>query len=65
MKDFLQFINQNFGYPNGGLYSNLIASAILGLVGFIYGRTFEKRSIKRHEEVLEAHRKTHEILKNK
>lgn len=62
---FLQFLNQNFGYPLGGLYSNLIASGILGVCGFVYGRAFEKRSEanheRRHREVLASH----EAIKNK
>ena len=68
MKEFVAFLNQNFGYPYGGLYSNLIASALLGILGFLWGRAFERRTEanheRRHKEVLAAHRKTHEILKN-
>lgn len=45
-----EFLTNNFGLPDGGLYSNLIASAILGGAGFVYGRAFEKRAIDRHQE---------------
>lgn len=46
------FLSNNFGLPDGNLYSNLIASALLGGVGFIYGRSFERREIDRHTEQL-------------
>jgi hypothetical protein len=59
---FLQFLSQNFGYPLGGLYSNLIASAILGAAGFVYGRAFEKRSIYRHRELMNSHTLLHKKL---
>lgn len=69
MKEFLEFLHQNFGYPDGGLYANLIASALLGILGFIWGRAFERRAEenheRRHQEVLDMHSKTHEILKDK
>lgn len=58
------FLLQNFGLPLGGLYSNLIASALLGGAAFLYGRAFEKRSEKRaqkrHQElkqhIIEVHK---------
>jgi len=59
MDTFLQFLNQNFGYPSGGLYSNIIASALLGAAGFVYGRAFERRSIDRHKEMLASHKSLH------
>jgi len=54
-----EFLHQNFGLPDGGLYSNLIASAILGAGGFLYGRAFEKRAIMRHEALKEHITRTH------
>jgi hypothetical protein len=58
MNSFIQFLTQNFGLPDGGLYSNLIASAILGGGAFLYGRAFERRAEanneRRHRE-LKAH----------
>lgn len=64
MKEFAEFLIQNFGYPYGGLYSDLIASAILAGLGYLWGRKTEKNHERRHQEALEAHRKTHELLKN-
>lgn len=65
MKEFAEFLVQNFGYPYGGLYSNLIASAILAGLGYLWGRKTEKNHERRHQETLEAHRKTHELLDKK
>jgi len=56
MDTFLQFLNQNFGYPNGNLWSNIIASVLLGILGFLWGRAFEKRSMDRHNEILASHK---------
>lgn len=47
----IEFLRNNIGLPDGGLYSNLIASLLLGVAGFVYGRPFEKRSIDRHNEM--------------
>ncbi len=58
----IEFLHQNFGLPDGGLYSNLIASLILGVSGFFYGRAFEKRSIKRHNEIKSHIKRIHKHL---
>ncbi len=58
----LEFLRTNFGLPHGGLYSNLIASGLLGAAGFIYGRAFERRAINRHEELKDHMRKIHRKL---
>lgn len=53
------FINANFGWT-GGLYSNLIASALLGTGAFFWGKAFEQRAIGRHNQQLEQKRRHHE-----
>jgi len=65
MKELTEFLVQNFGYPYGGLYSNLIASAILAGLGYLWGRRAESNHERRHQEALEMHRKTHELLDKK
>jgi hypothetical protein len=58
-----EFLHANFGLPDGGLYSNIIASALLGVIGFVYGRTFERRSEQRHEDLKKHVSEEHENLK--
>jgi hypothetical protein len=45
-----QFFTGLFSLPAGSIYSNLIASALLGVGGFVYGRAFERRAIQRHKD---------------
>jgi len=59
----LEFFRNNFGLPDGGLYSNLIASAMLGIGGFLYGRTFERRAEARHNDLKQHISRKHEELK--
>ena len=65
---FHNFLTQNFGLPSGGLYSNLIASALLGTGAFIYGRAFEKRAEKRDDKMKDhisaEHDKSRKHLEN-
>lgn len=58
----LEFLHNNFSLPDGGLYSNLIASALLGLGGFVYGRAFERKAEARHNELKHHIKRVHEHL---
>lgn len=60
MKTFLLF----FGWPSGAVWSNIIASVIWGAGGFMIGKSFERRSIKRHQELLHHVKKIHRRLNN-
>lgn len=53
------FITDLFTLPDGTIWSNLIASALLALGGFLYGRAFERRTEANHER---RHRELKEHL---
>lgn len=59
----IEFLRNNFGLPLGALYSNIIASALLGLLGFLYGRAFERRAQERHNDLKQHISRKHEELK--
>lgn len=59
----LEFLRSNFGLPDGGLYSNIIASALLGGLGFLYGRAFERKAEERHNDMKLHINQKHEELK--
>lgn len=55
----IRFLVDLFSLPAGSIWSNIISSVLLGIVGFIYGRAFEKRAEKRHQELKDHITKTH------
>lgn len=59
----LEFLRNNFSLPDGGLYSNIIASVLLGAVGFVYGRAFERKAEARHNDLKKHISEKHEDLK--
>ena len=63
--DISQFVGSNFGV-NGGLWSNIIASILLGVLAFLWGRAFERREIthreRLHHEAMALHKQHHKEM---
>lgn len=62
MSGLIEFLHQNFSLPDGGLYSNVIASILLGIAGFFYGKAYERRAAKRHTQLMKHVGKIHHHL---
>lgn len=67
MNDFIHhYLLMDFYTP---IWPNIAASALLGGVGFLYGRAFERRAIQRHKDMKQhitlEHLRSREHLESK